>query len=249
MSKSSKTWTPEIIRQALDLHNKGKTLSEIAKALDVTRSSVSGMMMRNRDLFPKQRDINIAGPRRQWTEDELVKMEELYRSGMPIHDIGKHFGASHITVTSVMNRRRDRFPLRETPATNFSKRAPKSLITSTKFEEALPSGVEIEETLLLDDFKKQARKTRKVKPPEIITMPAAVKDLPPFYVKRMKYNDKAPELGKELVLLDKEDCRYPISEDAETVGRWRFCGKPRNLTSSYCDGCNRKMQRGYQCAI
>ena len=240
-------WTPDKISKVKDLWELGKSLTDIGAIFGVTRNVISGVMNRNRDLFPKKK-TNVTRIARRWKKDELERMAEMYKSGMLIENISKNFETSRATISSLVHRYPDLFPLRETPRSNYTRT--KNLGSNLRI---IDTDEPLDNLLKLEDYEKPKKRSaysrvratnnkQSVTKAAIYDFPKAIDfdNLPEFYRDRIQ-GETLPGYGVELVFIGKDDCRNPIVEDQETVGKFRFCGKPRNPLTAYCTECSRKL--------
>lgn len=59
-------WTPEAISRAASLWNEGHSASQIAATIGVSRSAVSGLAHRNRDLFKSKQKVGTPDSRQRY---------------------------------------------------------------------------------------------------------------------------------------------------------------------------------------
>lgn len=243
-------WSPEQIAKIKDLYDKGSSISAIAKEFTVSRSTIAGVMNRNRDLFPKSTSY-VAKTPRNWTKEELEEMLNLYKTGTLLEHIAKRFGVVRQTISKVIANHPEMFPPRETPRSYYARVTPRANEFKQTSEQTSKDTMEtlFDRPLDNDVVNPKVSSSRKSRwePPKMKTppsFPAAIKheDLPDFYRRKIP-KTKIPGYGVELVFLDKNACRNPIVEDNDTVGRYRFCGKPRTEDTPYCSSCSKILLR------
>jgi transposase len=80
----------------------GKTFSQVAKALNLTRSTVAGVVGRS-----KGRVTNPGAPRnRRLSDDQVTEIRNLCRAGEKLAYVAHLFGVSESMVCLIKNRRR-----------------------------------------------------------------------------------------------------------------------------------------------
>lgn len=126
-------WTDQNISTASRFWADGKTMTDLAQYFNVSRSTVSGMIARNRDKFEVRNGADAAPLRKRiggksqgvrnkarnptWTEAQFAIAIALWVEGKSLRRIGAALGLSASTVQSVTVRFADRFPKRSNART------------------------------------------------------------------------------------------------------------------------------------
>lgn len=113
-------WTDDTTMEAARLWAAGKSASEIAKAIGVSRSAVMGKVDRNRDIFQRRVDAHAGSatkglrPKRVpfWTPERMEIAERMWVEGRTGAEIGDAVGARRNIVLAMMTKNRKRFPKR-----------------------------------------------------------------------------------------------------------------------------------------
>lgn len=104
-------WNDQNISTASKLWASGQTVTDLSNYFAVSRSTISGMILRNRSRFeergaPKSRNSG-------WTEAQFTKAALLWTQGESYHTIGSALGAYPSSVRHTILKNPDRFPPRE----------------------------------------------------------------------------------------------------------------------------------------
>ena len=107
--RTSLRWTPEIIQECASMYAKDASYSDIAKVFGINRNMVSGMVSRNRDLFPAKE-----GVRRGSYVDKInvVEAAELWKDGLTRAEIAERMGVKESAIRLLMERNRSVMPKR-----------------------------------------------------------------------------------------------------------------------------------------
>lgn len=121
MLKQKFSWTDQNRARVFDMWKEGYSISDIGTALGVYRGAVSGLMSRNRDMFPKHGGqgkpalVHIPSrkaPRVDWTAALIEKAEAMWTEGSTAAQIAEACGATVHSLNSLVIRMRERFPKR-----------------------------------------------------------------------------------------------------------------------------------------
>jgi len=104
-------WNEGNIATASKLWAGGKSITDLATYFHVSRSTVSGMIMRNRDKFDNR--SRSRHPRIKWSEEQIERASALWKEGLSVREIAEDLGVPVTTANSVVYRNhKDRFPAR-----------------------------------------------------------------------------------------------------------------------------------------
>lgn len=123
MTVNYSNWTVEAKENASKLWADGLSVGQIASRLNVQLGSISGLMTRNRDLFPKrggrgksayvQVDAPTLNGKSSWTEEQLQTAVDLWNLNRTTEEIGEAIGKSAKAVRVKAQNNRDMFPHRD----------------------------------------------------------------------------------------------------------------------------------------
>ncbi len=106
-------WNDSNISTASKLWADGKTVSALAEYFNVSRSTVSGMINRNRDKFKTRGKVG-GNTRINWTDEMVDRAAALWKLGNSVRKIAAAMGQPSSTVGSIVfKNHRDKFPKRE----------------------------------------------------------------------------------------------------------------------------------------
>lgn len=105
--RTSFRWTPEIIQECALMWKNDKSYLDIANEYGITRNMVSGMVSRNRDLFPGKE-----GARRGSYVDkiDIKKASSLWNKGLKREEIAAMMGVGVNAIRLLSERNREIFP-------------------------------------------------------------------------------------------------------------------------------------------
>lgn len=120
---SSKTarkfiWSDENLTEAARLWAQGFTASHIAKVFGTSDKSMSVMMVKKRDMFPKRERGSDAIPvskRGRWIREKIDHCVRLARTKMTQKDIAAEIGMTRGAVAFLMTKRADLFAVKTKP--------------------------------------------------------------------------------------------------------------------------------------
>jgi hypothetical protein len=128
MTMHYNSWTPSTKEHASKLWAEGQSIGQIAAALRVDRGSISGLMSRNRDMFPKRGGQGVSAyieinrlpqsAKSVWTEDDFATASRLWAEGKTYNQIGAVINKTANAISRKVQDRRDLFPRREASGTN-----------------------------------------------------------------------------------------------------------------------------------
>lgn len=104
-------WDDRSIATASSLWASGKSVTDLARHFDVSRSTISGMILRNRDKFENRSRAPVQ--RIKWSDDQIKQASALWKEGRSVREIAEILGVPHTTANSVIYRnQKDMFPVR-----------------------------------------------------------------------------------------------------------------------------------------
>jgi hypothetical protein len=121
-------WDERTINTASSLWDSGKTVSDLARHFDVSRSTISGMILRNRAKFKARNDESgkplVERPKSssgganksrnpKWSETQYELAVKLWDEGRSLRYIGAEMGLNASTVHFIASRNPDRFRPRQ----------------------------------------------------------------------------------------------------------------------------------------
>lgn len=112
MKSNTGKFTEHEIAIAERMWRDGDSAHKIAAALGRGRSSVMGIMNRNRDRFPKKGGPSSMGGGIKWTDAEIEKAAEMWAAGSSSDDIAEAIGRTRRAVEDKAMMMRERFPKR-----------------------------------------------------------------------------------------------------------------------------------------
>jgi len=123
MLQTTFAWTDDVVAEAVEMFNDGRTLKEIAEFFSISRSAVSGFMSRNRDIFPKRVTSTVERPAREpkrsqspkmtWTDEKVRIAAEMWAGLKSAREIAEALGTTDHAVARYAADHRDIFPKRE----------------------------------------------------------------------------------------------------------------------------------------
>ncbi|ENN86044.1 hypothetical protein RHSP_31816 [Rhizobium freirei PRF 81] len=123
MTINYSNWTVEAKERASKLWADGLSVAQIAARLNVQLGSISGLMTRNRNMFPKRGGagksayVQINAPtlngKSTWTEEQLQTAIDLWNRNLTTEEIGATIGKSSNAVQKKAHANRDMFPCRD----------------------------------------------------------------------------------------------------------------------------------------
>jgi len=123
MLQTTSAWTDDVVAEAVEMFNDGRTLKEIAEFFSISRSAVSGFMSRNRDIFPKRSTSTVERPVRapkqsqsrkmKWTDEKVQIAVEMWAGLKSAKEIAEALGTTDQAVSRYAADHRDQFPKRE----------------------------------------------------------------------------------------------------------------------------------------
>ncbi len=106
-------WDDRSIATASSLWASGKSVTDLARHFDVSRSTISGMILRNRDKFENRSRAPVQ--RIKWSDEQIKQASALWKEGRSVREIAEILGVPHTTANSVIYRnQKDMFPVRAT---------------------------------------------------------------------------------------------------------------------------------------
>lgn len=117
-------WDERTINTASRLWDSGKTVSDLARHFDVSRSTISGMILRNRTRFKARIDENgkhltkrpksssggvNKGRNPKWSEAQFEVAIKLWDEGRSLRYIGAEMGLNASTIHFMVSRNPERF--------------------------------------------------------------------------------------------------------------------------------------------
>lgn len=205
-------WTDGDITRAARLWNEEKlTASGIGERMGRSRSSVCGMISRNRARFSERNGTSGTG---RWTQDMLDTARRLHAAGVTQREIAKTVGVSLDRLVRVIDGRRDLFPPRETFA-------------------VMPDL----EALAEAERREAARRARKrdrelAVRRRLATPPARTTDHAPG-LEALFARAAAPESGPcGLMALTARRCKWPVGDPLRV--EFHFCGAAIERGKIYC---------------
>jgi hypothetical protein len=256
-------WSEAEIMKAKALWDEGRSGTEIAAALGrAGRSSVLGMMARNRDLFPlsavkrnKGGPVKGAPRNNSWTEDDLDRAAALWAKGEPASVIAAALGRTEAAVRLRMHMSRARFAPRptridptspartvrlqgwsagqaETAAGMWALRR-----STSEIAEAVGKSVNAVQAYAVahpDRFAPRGRVAWKAKAPP----PTAIKALPLEGLAARFPTQAPPQAAKPVTLMERREgqCAYGLwdSYGPKPDASSLYCGAPTHGEGSYC---------------
>lgn len=104
-------WDDRSIATASSLWASGKSVTDLARHFDVSRSTISGMILRNRDKFENRSRAPVQ--RIKWSEEQIDQASTLWKEGRSVREIAEILGVPHTTANSVIYRnQKDMLPVR-----------------------------------------------------------------------------------------------------------------------------------------
>lgn len=123
MTVNYSNWTIEAKQKASKLWSDGLSVAQIAARLNVQLGSISGLMTRNRDMFPRRGSRGHSAYARSntaslngksvWTEEQLQTAVDMWNSNRTTEEIGEAIGKTAKAVRVKANNNRDMFPHRD----------------------------------------------------------------------------------------------------------------------------------------
>lgn len=114
-TKSPKTerkfiWSDENLAQAAHLWAQGKTCADIARVFGTSHKSISVMMVKKRELFPKREPTGLPVSKSgQWTEEKAQECVRLVMAGAFQEEVAEKLGISRSAVAYLIQKRPDLF--------------------------------------------------------------------------------------------------------------------------------------------
>ncbi|WP_267550341.1 helix-turn-helix domain-containing protein [Rhizobium rhizogenes] len=112
-------WTPVAKAQMSKMWADGHSISQIAATVNVDPGTISGLMHRNRDLFPKRGSqgksaySQTSNGQSKWKEDQLHVAAEMWGRGCASREIGDAIGKTATAIDAKANANRELFPYRK----------------------------------------------------------------------------------------------------------------------------------------
>jgi hypothetical protein len=119
--RTSWRWTPEIIQACALMWANDKSYLDIAKEYGITRNMVSGMVGRNKDLFPTKDGIKKRGSFIQTLD--ITKAGKLWKEGKSYEEIAAEMGITTNAVQLLARRNRSLMPSRRPSSPDKPKKA------------------------------------------------------------------------------------------------------------------------------
>lgn len=126
--RSSWRWTPEIIQACALMWANDKSYLDIAKEYGITRNMVSGMVSRNKDLFPTKEGIKKRGSFIQTLD--ITKAGKLWKEGKSCEEIASEMGITTNAVQLLARRNRSLMPSRRPSSPEKTKKEKKAKTVS-----------------------------------------------------------------------------------------------------------------------
>lgn len=220
MTMHYNNWTTSTKEQASKLWADGHSIGHIAAELRVDRGSISGLMSRNRDMFPKRGGqgksayVEIKrvpqGAKSVWTDDDFTMASKLWAEGKTYSQISAVIGKTVNAISRKVQDRRDLFPRREASVTNQANTAS----AHAKF---------------INRVGRQQEKRER----HAVGLPVEPPPLPHHGYDTAVFAVPGASPVR-LIDLGPNHCRWPITCDESPKGaETPFCGAPRDR-GSYC---------------
>ncbi|CAM3841307.1 GcrA family cell cycle regulator [Agrobacterium radiobacter] len=104
-------WDDRSVATASSLWASGKSVTDLARHFDVSRSTISGMILRNREKFENRSRAPVQ--RIEWSEQSIDKAVALWKEGRSVREIAENLNVPTSQANAVIYRNyRDRFPVR-----------------------------------------------------------------------------------------------------------------------------------------
>lgn len=205
----SETWTPERVERLREMAAAGKSGSEIAAVLGVTRNMVIGKATRLRDIQLH----GVAKGKERWTDEDLRTLVAMARDGKSAKEVGAAVGRKPDSVYDAAAIRGIKFhshkmprPAQKQKRLISSGRGPRGRLRAAAFADTAESEVHL---------------------------PSLHK--PNRLVIRLIAEEAEPsEPGPTIEELKPHHCRFPLWTGRFVAAASRFCGRTKVMGRSWC---------------